>query len=90
MEIRHIFDEKHTFLPLLLLGDEQEDMIARYLGRSDLFALYDGGILRTVCAVMDEGCHTFEIKNLATSPASQRRGYGSAMVAFVALSLIHI
>ena len=38
MEIRHIFDEKHTFLPLLLLGDEQEDMIARYLGRSDLFA----------------------------------------------------
>ena len=84
MEIRHIFDEKHTFLPLLLLGDEQEDMIARYLGRSDLFALYDGGILRTVCAVTDEGCHTFEIKNLATSPASQRRGYGSAMVAFVA------
>ena len=62
MEIRHIFDEKHTFLPLLLLGDEQEDMIARYLGRSDLFALYDGGILRTVCAVTDEGCHTFEIK----------------------------
>ena len=33
MEIRHIFDEKHTFLPLLLLGDEQEDMIDRYLDR---------------------------------------------------------
>ena len=31
MEIRHNFDEKHTFLPLLLLGDEQEDMIDRYL-----------------------------------------------------------
>lgn len=83
MEIRQISENKWDYLPLLLLGDEQEDMIARYLDRSDLFALYDGGTLRTVCAVTDEGGGVFEIKNLATEPESQRRGYGAALVAWV-------
>ena len=31
MEFRRIEAEKRNFLPLLLLGDEQEDMIDRYL-----------------------------------------------------------
>ncbi len=84
MEIRQILENKWDYLPLLLLGDEQEDMIARYLDRSDLFALYDGGTLRTVCAVTDEGGGVFEIKNLATAPESQRRGYGAALVDWVA------
>lgn len=82
MEIRQILEEKRAFLPLLLLGDEQEDMIGRYLDRGRLFALYDGGALRTVCVVTAEGGGVFEIKNLATRPDSQRRGYGGAMVAF--------
>ena len=83
MEIRQISENKWDYLPLLLLGDEQEDMIARYLDRSALFALYDGDVLRTVCAVTDEGDGVFEIKNLATEPSSQRQGYGAALVAWV-------
>lgn len=83
MEIRQILENKQEFLPLLLLGDEQESMIGRYLGRGKLFALYDGG-LRTVCVVTDEGGGVFEIKNLATAPDSQRRGYGQAMLSFAA------
>ena len=83
MEIRQIVEDQSAYLPLLLLGDEQEDMIARYLDRSALFTLWDGGVLRTVCAVTDEGGGTFEIKNLATAPESQRQGYGSALVAWV-------
>ena len=39
MEFRTISDNKRTFLPLLLLGDEQEDMIDRYLDRGTLYAL---------------------------------------------------
>ena len=84
MEIRQILENKWDYLPLLLLGDEQEDMIARYLDRSALFALYDGGTLRAVCAVTDEGGGVFEIKNLATAPESQRQGYGAALVDWVA------
>ena len=50
MNVRQIFQGKDRFLDLLLLGDEQEDMIARYLGRGELFALYDPN-LRGVCVV---------------------------------------
>ena len=71
MEFRTISDNKRDFLPLLLLGDEQEDMIARYLDRGTLWALYEGG-------------GAFEIKNLAVVPECQRRGYGRAMVEHVA------
>ena len=80
MEIRQILENKRDFLPLLLLGDEQEDMIERYLDRGTLLALYDGGALRTVAVVTAEGGGVFELKNLATEPESQRRGYGRAMV----------
>ena len=80
MEIRQILENKRSFLPLLLLGDEQEDMIARYLDLGTLLALYDGGTLRTVAVVTDEGGGVFELKNLATEPRSQGRGYGRAMV----------
>lgn len=81
MNICQISREKDRFLPLLLLGDEQEDMIARYLGRGELFALYDPD-LRGVCVVTDEGEGTFELKNLAVLPQYQRRGYGRALVEF--------
>lgn len=84
MEFRTISDNKRAFLPLLLLGDEQEDMIERYLDRGTLWALYDGGVLRCVCVVTEEGPGTFEIKNLAVAPESQRRGYGRSMVEHVA------
>lgn len=83
MEFQTISDNKRDFLPLLLLGDEQEDMIGRYLDRGTLWVLHDGG-LRAVCVVTEEGDGDFEIKNLAVAPESQRRGYGRAMVEHVA------
>ena len=83
MEFRTISDSKRDFLPLLLLGDEQEDMIGRYLDRGALWALYDGGVLRAVCVVTEEGGGDLEIKNLAVAPESQRRGYGRSMVEHV-------
>ena len=36
-----VSENKKDFLDLLLLGDEQEDMIDRYLARGELFVLYD-------------------------------------------------
>ncbi len=82
MEIRKITDGKKRFLPLLLLGDEQESMIDRYLGRGTLYVLDDGGV-KSVCVVTDEGGGILEIKNIATAPAHQGRGYGKAMVRFL-------
>lgn len=83
MDIRRISRGKRDFLPLLLLGDEQEEMIGRYLERGELFALYDGGELRTVAVITDEGGGVCELKNLATWPKDQGRGYATALLEFL-------
>lgn len=84
MEIRHIRENKRRFLPLLLLGDEQEDLIEGYLDRCSLFVLWEDEAPLAVCAVTEEDGGDFEIKNLAVAPSAQRRGYGRRMVDFAA------
>ena len=79
MEILNIQNHKRNYLPLLLLADEQEAMINRYLDRGELFALMDPE-LKTVCVVTQEENRVFEIKNLATVPEAQNQGYGKRMV----------
>ena len=41
MEIKLITSNKKQFLDLLLLADEQESMIDKYLERGEMFALYE-------------------------------------------------
>lgn len=64
-------EDKAKFLPLLLLGDESEAMIERYIHRGRLFALYthDNAVsdLCAVCVLTHEGDGVFEIKNLAVA-----------------------
>ena len=82
MNIREIHENKKQFLPLLLLADEQEDMIDRYLERGTMYVLEDGGV-KAECVVTDEGNGVLELKNIAVAPAEQGRGYGKAMVDFL-------
>lgn len=90
MDIREIKENKKQYLRLLLLADEQEDMIDRYLERGTMYALYDDcgggdpGQPKCECVVTDEGGGVLEIKNIATEPGCQRRGYGRAMIDFLA------
>ena len=44
MNIREITDNKKQYLSLLLLADEQESMIDRYLERGTMYVLEDEGI----------------------------------------------
>ena len=82
MDIRIIESNKKDFLDLLLLADEQESMIDKYLDRGTLFALYDDG-LKSICVVTDEGGGVFEIQNLATYEQFQRQGYGRRLLRHV-------
>lgn len=82
MEIKKITQDKEQFMDLLLLADEQENMIRKYLGRGELFALYDTD-LKTVCVVTQEDENTCEIKNIATYEKEQGKGYGSLMINYV-------
>jgi len=84
MEIRQVREKKKRYLSLLLLADEQEDMIDRYLDRGTMYVLEDGGVTRAVCVVTDEGGGVLELKNLAVDPAVKRRGYGRKMIEFLA------
>jgi len=83
MEIREITDGKKRYLELLLLADEQESMVDRYLREGTMFVLEDGGI-RGECVVTDEGGGILEIKNLAVATDSQGKGYGKALIEYVA------
>lgn len=82
MEIRQVTEDKKQFLKLLLLADEQESMIDRYLERGEMFALFDPD-LRAVCVVTDEGGGNCEIKNIATVPQYQKQGYGKRLIDFL-------
>lgn len=44
MEIREVKENKKQYISLLLLADEQEDMIDRYLERGTMYILDDDGI----------------------------------------------
>ena len=82
MEIRKVETDQKRYLDLLLLANEQEDMVDRYLERGTMYVLEDGGV-KAECVVTDEGNGVLELKNIAVAPAEQGRGYGKAMVDFL-------
>ena len=65
MQITEVKEHKKWYLELLLLADEQEDMIDRYLERGTMYVLEDDGI-RAECVVTDEGDGVLELKNRFT------------------------
>jgi GNAT superfamily N-acetyltransferase len=82
IKIKKITENKKQFLDLLLLADEQENMIDRYLPDGDLFALYDGD-LKSVCVVLPVNRESCELKNIATYEKYQGKGYGRALINFI-------
>ena len=82
MKIRRVETDKKQYLALLLLADEQEDMVDRYLERGTMYVLEDGGV-RAECVVTDEGGGVLELKNIAVEPEAQGRGYGRVLVDFL-------
>jgi len=82
MEIREIKENKKQFLSLLLLADEQEDMIDRYLDKGRMYVLDDDGV-KCECVVTDEGGGTLEIKNIATVPEYQGKGYAKVLIDYI-------
>lgn len=81
MKIYQVADKK-AYMPLLLLADEQESMIEKYLNKGAMFVLDDCGIKGEI-VVTDEGKGVLEIKNLAVAPEHQRKGYGRKLIEFV-------
>lgn len=83
IKIFEVTKNKKEYLSLLLLADEQEDMIDRYLNSGIMYVLDDNGI-KSECVITDEGEGVLEIKNIATNPQYQGRGYAKALIDFIA------
>lgn len=82
MVIIEVTGNKKQYLDLLLLADEQEDMIDRYLDKGRMYVLDDNGI-KCECVITDEGNGVLEIKNIATVSEHQGKGYAKALIDFV-------
>ena len=82
MEIIEVTENKKEYLALLLLADEQEDMIDRYLEHGKMYILDDNGV-KCECVITDEGNGVLEIKNIATVPQYQGKGYAKTLIDFI-------
>ncbi|AKB66830.1 MAG: GNAT family N-acetyltransferase [Methanosarcina mazei] len=82
MEIIKVTGSKKEYIDLLLLADEQEDMVDKYLERGEMFVLNDNGV-KAECVVTKESNGIYELKNIAVQPDCQRKGYGKALIKFL-------
>lgn len=82
MNITKVTGVKKEYLDLLLLADEQEDMIDKYLEKGEMFVLDDNGI-KAECVITKEDDGVYELKNIAVLPACQRKGYGKNLIDFL-------
>ena len=78
MKIREVNENNKQFISLLLLADEQENMVDRYLEKGTMYVLEDGDV-KAECVVTDEDNGILEIKNIAVDPQNQGKGYGKAL-----------
>ena len=83
MRIYEVSENKKKYMNLLFLADEQEDMIERYLEKGTMYVLEDNGI-KGECVVTEEGENILEIKNLEVVPDCHKKGYGRALIEFIA------
>ena len=82
MKIREVNENKKQFISLLLLADEQESMVDRYLEKGTMYVLEDNDV-KAECVVTEEGNEILEIKNIAVDPENQGKGYGKALIDFL-------
>ena len=79
MKIREVNENKKQFIALLLLADEQESMVDRYLEKGTMYVLEDDDV-KAECVVTDESNEILEIKNIAVNPENQGKGYGKVLI----------
>lgn len=82
MKIIKVASNKKEYMDLLLLADEQENMINKYLEKGDMFLLMDNGV-KAQCIVTNEGSGVYELKNIATIPKFQNKGYGKMLINYI-------
>lgn len=81
MKIFKVGDKK-KYMDLLLLADESEKMVNKYIDKGTMYVLDDEGVKGEIL-VLDVGNSILEIKNLAVISKYQNQGYGRMLIDFV-------
>ena len=58
-------------------------MIDLYLKRGDLYVLFSENEPVSLCVVTEENDTTLELKNLATQPSHQKKGYATKLISYI-------
>ncbi len=74
--IREIKERKEDFMELLLIGDEDEQMVMKYLNDAKLFTIDD----EAIAAVIYLGDGKYELKNIAVKEASRGKGLSKQLI----------
>lgn len=82
MNVKQVTEGKKDYIDLLLLADEQEDMVDKYIECGEMFVLEDNGV-KAECVVIKETDGIYELKNIAVKPGCQRKGYGKGLIEFL-------
>ena len=79
---KKISSDRDVFIPLLLEGDEDINMLGKYLHKGVLYGLYENDEPVTLALVLQHGGCT-ELMNIVTREERRGMGYGSAMLSFL-------
>lgn len=80
LKIEHIRENKSDYIDLLLIGDESETMIHKYLECGDLYVGFLDDVAVAVIVVSEIGSDNAEVKNLAVAKHFRRQGIGRRML----------
>lgn len=83
MKIQKVNLKKEQYLDLLYLGDENYDLIKKYISKSDMYIVKENeDIIGQICIKRISG-KIFEIKNISILPKYQHKGYGAKLIKFI-------
>ena len=81
MTVERVTADKKRYLDLLLLADPCEAMVDRYLELGEMYVLRDeDGEAACECVLLERSDGAIELKNIATAPDKQRRGYAGFLL----------
>ncbi|HBJ00337.1 MULTISPECIES: GNAT family N-acetyltransferase [Lysinibacillus] len=78
--LKKVNESRESFLPQLLLADESEEAILKYLNEGTLFEVKCGEQLAGVALLIPQSKTTIELKNIAIVPKFQAKGLGKEVL----------
>lgn len=75
--IQKIVTGKKRYLPLLLMADPSEKMIAGYLDKGALYIMKESQRTIAAAVMFPLGENRYELKNIAVLPEYRKKGYGT-------------